>query len=206
MTGLVRLKSGRLAVSGIKRNSGVATAFVLIIDSSGKTVQSQWRSWKPSLSPPPAASPLQTGAHGLWLASDGSLVLAAEAALVQPLGGVASDSWLVGLSEDGEPLWQRALGLGSATDSLSDVAGLPGDKLAVAGLNAGKLRLLRTGPWGHASCGSAGLCAQQTRSTCADSNPCTATVCVPQTGCATPKLSDGSACPGGTCSAGVCPP
>ena len=67
--------------------------------------------------------------------------------------------------------------------------------------------LLRTDPWGRATCASAGVCGVAPPATCDDGNACTADVCDPAAGaCLALPLADGATCGanGQTCSQGVC--
>ena len=74
------------------------------------------------------------------------------------------------------------------------------------GANDGTLRARRTTAWGHASCVSAGKCAQLALAKCDDGNPCTAPLCDASAGCQAPTEANGTPCPAGTCKAGVCGP
>ncbi len=65
--------------------------------------------------------------------------------------------------------------------------------------------IIRTDAWGSGSCEDAGACLNVLPMACDDSNPCTADGCSPATGaCTHSPLADGSPCPGGVCSAGLC--
>ncbi len=67
--------------------------------------------------------------------------------------------------------------------------------------------VLRTDPWGHADCATAGNCAQLSPSACDDGLLCSADDCAAQQGCTHSWLDDGSPCAIGlACAANKCTP
>ncbi len=98
-----------------------------------------------------------------------------------------------------------------AGSALLAVARLADDGMIVAGrrtLPAGaSVAMLRTDPWGHADCASAGGCAQLDVSACDDGLPCTTDTCEGGQGCGHSWLVEGSPCAVGlACAASKCTP
>lgn len=197
VSAVVSLGKGRVAVAGQRTVGGATSLLLTLLDGTGKSVSVVDKFW------PKAPA---TAAHAMWLTGLGGLVIAAEASTAAQLGTVASESWVLGLSTLGDLQWERSLGIAAVADHLADVAILPGDKLALAGAAGGKLRALRTSPWGHPGCAEAGKCGPLTLKDCDDTNQCTAVVCEALSGCVNPTVPDGSVCAGGTCQAGACKP
>ncbi len=109
--------------------------------------------------------------------------------------------WLRRYGPYGHVVWQQTLKPAFRTDPYA-LAAAPDGNLLVAGLGGGtgdyRGLLLRTDPWGHASCKTAGACASKTAKACDDANPCTDDFCEPGSGClSVPNLApcdDGNAC------------
>ncbi len=197
VTGVVSLGKGRVAVAGRRTLGGQTSLLLMLLDGTGKTVSQLDKTWNKA----PA-----TAAHGLWRSSFGGLVVAAEAAPAGGLQGSQSAGWLLEFDPGGDIVWERDLGDPTAADYIAAVAALPDDKLAVVGASGGVLRALRTSPWGHASCSAAGKCAALTLQSCSDGKPCTAALCDATAGCQAPAYANGTPCPAGVCSVGVCGP
>ena len=127
------------------------------------------------------------------------------------------DIWLLNTDNGGNLVWsntyggkkgESAVALAVAVDGTVVVAGstdsidLPGGKQT---LGSHDFYLLRTDPWGHASCAESGTCFNKKPADCDDAKPCTADVCDGKLGCQHSNLADGSACGGGkACKAGLC--
>ena len=166
----------------------------------------------------------RVGADGkvLWTKTYGTVaaeafngVLAVTADQVVAVGSQftqagGKDAWIVGLDRFGNVHWQRNLGK-AGSDELSRLAATPGGGLAITGgfldgLGSPFAWLLRTDAWGHATCKTAGVCANLTTAACDDGNPCTADDCHPALGCTHSNFADKAPCSddGKTCTAGSC--
>ena len=116
--------------------------------------------------------------------------------------------WLIRTNATGTLLWSRASSAGSG-EAWNAAAPLSDGGFALAGtansLNNGwETELVRADAFGNTDCTSSGTCA--TKSTCDDSNPCTADACnADQTGCFHTQLPNGTSCGATkTCSNGAC--
>jgi len=147
------------------------------------------------------------GAHGLIALADGSVVIGAKFA-----GGDSGGIRLAHLDPAGNLLW--SVDYASPTMLAAtpwDLAHTPAGNLALAGWASQgggiqKAFLMRTDPWGNATCATSGPCAALAATACSDANPCTTDLCdAAHNGCYHTPLADGSPC-GGTkaCAAGVC--
>jgi hypothetical protein len=114
---------------------------------------------------------------------------------------------------DHELTRQRAVGIdlwgGADTDRACAIAELP-DGFALAGetfsgdSGDSDAWLIRTDPWGHATCADAGVCAGTAAATCDDANPCSADLCDGVKGCMHADLPNGATCGlGGVCTDGM---
>ena len=157
--------------------------------------------------------------------ADGGFALAGNTNSTDLPGGQktagGTDFWLVRVAKDGALVWSKTYG-GSGPDSPTALASLADGGFAVAGytqsidLPGGQKSaggtdfwLVRTDPWGHATCAEAGACFGKTLATCDDGKSCTDDSCDKKNGCTvshnTAPCSDGSACTAGDkCGGGVC--
>ncbi len=67
-----------------------------------------------------------------------------------------------------------------------------------------RIRLIKTNPWGHTDCITAGVCSAKGLDDCDDSNACTVDVCDAKNGCSHTKTSGGVCATGKVCKNGVC--
>jgi hypothetical protein len=116
---------------------------------------------------------------------------------------IRTDAW-------GNVIWAQTYG-SSLPEFATGVVLLSDGGFAVAGRTfntapiAPAFRLVRTDPWGQATCAAAGVCAGTLASTCDDSNPCTADLCDAAKGCTHADLPNGATCGAGTtCTDGAC--
>jgi hypothetical protein len=138
----------------------------------------------------------------------------AQALVVQPDGGsyVAcvfatqggdGSGWLLRFGPDGALLWNKVIASNFESVQLIAVA------LAYPGVIAVGKRgmyglVLHADPWGNTSCVASGGCFMDAANACDDGKACTLDGCTAATGCAHQNSPDGSVCPGGACSSGVC--
>jgi len=123
-----------------------------------------------------------------------------------PGGG---NAWLVRFDAFGNVQWERSYNAGGPTHGLGNLLVGPGGLVLVGQTHlAGDIQALvvRTDPWGFASCSSAGQCATVPLVKCDDNKPCTADDCNPGNGaCVGKPLLPPAACDAGQCTVGdVC--
>ena len=148
--------------------------------------------------------------RGIAVVANGDIFVAGETDSTPPGGSSTGiDGWLLRWDGWGNRLWQRRYGDGG-NQWLSAVAARPDAGAWLAGrvFSQGAALdgwLLRTDPWGHASCQGLGPCAAKDASDCADGLPCTIDLCDSIDGCTHKPLTDAAPCATGkACSAGAC--
>jgi hypothetical protein len=158
-------------------------------DASGKKI------WSVKFSQPNA----NVGAQALVVQPDGGSYVACVFATQ---GGDGS-GWLLRFGPDGALLWNKVIASNFESVQLIAVA------LAYPGVIAVGKRgmyglVLHADPWGNTSCVASGGCFMDAANACDDGKACTLDGCTAATGCAHQNSPDGSVCPGGACSSGVC--
>ncbi|MGM0578821.1 MAG: hypothetical protein ACQEXJ_24070 [Myxococcota bacterium] len=128
------------------------------------------------------------------------------------LDGGAPNPRLARLDAWGNVQWEEIYSDGKSLDALGHAPGggfvLAGSTWGSTAFSQDEAWLVRTDPWGHASCSEAGPCAAETIDSCADGNPCTADVCtVADGGCTSEPIEDAGACGAeDVCVAATCVP
>ena len=138
-----------------------------------------------------------TSGHDLVELADGSLVVTGS------IQQGATSRLLLGRIDGNGTRWQRRLGGESASTVGKALLWLGDGGFAVVGstrtqnptLDAGVI--IRTDPWGHATCSESGKCAALTTDACADGNRCTLDMCEPKTGCSYTPIVDDVICANG---------
>jgi len=117
--------------------------------------------------------------------------------------GKKSGVRLQGVDRYGNQQWSRAFDA-SAARQVHGIAGMGNDGVALAGTegsgNSRKGLVVRTDPWGHASCAAAGGCMGKKPEHCDDGKPCTVDWCDAKSGCKHSTVDNLTCDPGDGCS------
>ena len=199
------LPDGSLVAGGARWNGSLATeAFFMRIASDGTQI------WQKAIG---GAGHCEL--RSVVVAPDGGLFFVGKRP--EAVNTAKSDLWMMALDADGDPFWSKQYGAQGIDEGGHALVRHSSGRLTAVGWKIGNLGLsdylaIRVNDGGAPSCAAAGACAGKTAASCADGNPCTASVCVGDacthkahiTGC-----EDGDACTvaevcngAGTCGSG----